>query len=145
MTLMPMTLSCSQRIEKAFERTQLIISLKVPFLSVFSHILEPQNRVKSATMPTHATDSKKYYYNEEFTKDLTPGQFIFINLHEIYHVMLNHMVRGAGKNHKLYNIAADLKINSHLEVEMEHYATLAGGMLKLERPSNLLLPRTDIS
>ena len=40
-------------------------------------------------------------------------------LHEVMHCVLNHIHRGKGKIHKLYNLAADIVVNS---IIMQAYA-----------------------
>lgn len=77
----------------------LLLSLKMAFTDEIS---------------TAATDGKYIYFNEDFMKDLTSSEIEFIILHETMHVALNHMERSKGKNNEIYNIAADIVINSNI-------------------------------
>ncbi len=49
--------------------------------------------------------------------DLTHDELVFVYVHELLHVALFHHSRGLGRDHHLYNIAADFVINGWL-VEM---------------------------
>ena len=66
----------------------------------------------SEEIDTAATDGRCIYFNEKFMEDLTIEETEFIILHETMHVALNHMERGKDKNQFLYNVAADIVINS---------------------------------
>lgn len=67
---------------------------------------EPSDRV-----PTAATDGKKVYYNPRFINTLTPDQLIGLLAHEALHPGLAHQSRCGDRDHRKFNIAADLEIN----------------------------------
>src|SRR6266403_104488 len=54
-----------------------------------------------------------YYYNPEFIDKLTQEQVNFLNIHELFHLLLNHprRTRMGGFDHELSNIAQDMIIN----------------------------------
>jgi len=62
-----------------------------------------------------ATDGKKFYIGLEFGRFNT-AQRAFIIAHEINHIVLRHPWRGLGKDHYLWNIAADFVINDVLHM-----------------------------
>ena len=110
-------------IAKAFYKTRNIIKIKIPFLSVFSRILEEHNIIKDDKHQTHATDGTRYYYNEAFSQKLSPSEFTFINMHEIYHVLFQHNLRMRNKDRQIYNLAADIKINRSSPNKVEQAIT----------------------
>ena len=61
--------------------------------------------------PTAGTNGTDIIINPDFFLDLTKDERLFLYLHEIYHVVFMHMIRGENKNHEKYNQAADYVIN----------------------------------
>lgn len=64
--------------------------------------------------PTAATDGKTLALNPAWFLSLTDGERIGIVIHEVLHCGLQHHCRRGHRNPKLWNIAADLAINSIL-------------------------------
>lgn len=65
--------------------------------------------------PTLGVSETQFYYNTSFVMEsITSGQLVFILMHEASHILLRHVLRGRNKMHELYNIAADLYINTQL-------------------------------
>jgi predicted metal-dependent peptidase len=54
-----------------------------------------------------------YFYNTDFIDDLTQEQVNFLNIHELFHLLLCHpkRTRMGGYDHELSNIAQDMIIN----------------------------------
>jgi predicted metal-dependent peptidase len=50
-------------------------------------------------------------WNREFLDSLTEKELQWLLLHELYHLLFNHVKRGKGRNHKVSNIAQDMIIN----------------------------------
>lgn len=65
-------------------------------------------------VPTAATNYKQRFFNEEFLKPLTHPEQAGIMAHEIFHEILFHQPRRGNRDPKLWNIAADIKINNLL-------------------------------
>ena len=61
---------------------------------------------------TMSVTPNRMYYNLEFVASKSVPELVFVLIHEIMHICMQHSIRGRGKNHELYNIAADLYINS---------------------------------
>lgn len=55
------------------------------------------------------------FFNKEFWDKLDPEQQKTVVAHEIFHLMLNHLDRGEGKDPQSYNIAGDHVINNALK------------------------------
>lgn len=63
---------------------------------------------------TAATDGSKVYFNESFMNSLKPEEQTFIVVHEMCHILFNHIKRRKGKNPTLWNVATDAVINANL-------------------------------
>lgn len=68
-------------------------------------ILEDNN------VPTACTDGRRIRYNRAFMGKLSPEERRFVLMHELFHILLMHPSRGVGKDHFLFNIAADMIVN----------------------------------
>ncbi|AGH07420.1 HNH endonuclease [Sulfitobacter phage phiCB2047-B] len=55
------------------------------------------------------------FFNPDFWGKLTVQERKTVIAHEIWHLILNHLVRGKGYDHTSYNIAADYVINQGLK------------------------------
>ena len=77
-------------------------------------------------IPTARVDGIHLQVNPEFFLSLNANQRMFLLAHECWHVCLLHMVRGMGKNEKVYNMAADYVINLLL---VQNNFTLIEGVL----------------
>lgn len=63
------------------------------------------------TCRTLGVTQTKMYYNTEFVKTLTLSELSFIMLHEMYHVIMKHPIRGKTYDPSLWNIILDLFVN----------------------------------
>lgn len=63
---------------------------------------------------TACTDMKRIYFDPEFLKQLSEEQLLFVLKHEVLHCVLQHGSRARGFHTMLYNIAADIVVNSTL-------------------------------
>jgi len=60
------------------------------------------------------------YYNEDFVSGMSDPELRYVLTHEIYHLILHHCTKRAPedpKAHKLWNIAADLAVNSLIPID----------------------------
>lgn len=67
--------------------------------------------------PTAATDGKTVWFHPEYLKK-PDDQLLYTAIHEIHHVIKKHTLALGDKNHMLWNIACDHKIN----LELNNYA-----------------------
>lgn len=100
----------------------------------------------SATVPTAATDGRDVYLNTNFFGALAPPEQEALLLHEVLHAALLHVPRRAGRDARLWNIAADIVVNGMLA--QAGYQLPAGGLrdparerLGVEEIYELLLKR----
>lgn len=88
--------------------------LKFPFYgNLLMHL-----RFSLAPCGTACTDMERLIFDPEFTLALTDEQLEFVMMHEVMHCVLQHCVRGKGLNHYLFNIAADIVVNSNIMASM---------------------------
>lgn len=87
---------------------------RTPFLG--SLILFAET-ISSDTIPTAATNGRQILINPQFFERLTLDQQEAVLLHEVLHAALLHVSRGAGRDAKRWNIAADIVVNGILTRE----------------------------
>jgi predicted metal-dependent peptidase len=87
---------------------------RTPFLG--SLILFAET-IATDTIPTAATNGRQILINPHFFERLTLDQQEAVLLHEVLHAALLHVSRGAGRDAKRWNIAADIVVNGILTRE----------------------------
>ena len=113
----------SKKIEK-IERnkkkdiTEIISSLihalfrEAPF---YAEIMTRLRFVESKEVSVAGTDGITVYYNSKSLNKLSEGECNYIILHEMFHVLLLHCIRDAGRDHSVWNIASDCIANSFVD------------------------------
>lgn len=71
-------------------------------------------KIGFARCGTAYTDLEKIVFDPFWIQKLDDGELKFLLLHELLHCVFNHIGRGKGKVHIIYNIAADIVVNSHI-------------------------------
>ena len=66
---------------------------------------------------TAYTDGIRIAFGPEFLESLTDSELDFVMMHEILHVVLQHCIRGEGRDHERMNIACDIVVNSNILLE----------------------------
>ena len=103
-----------------------------PFFAALSRRVEKR---EDRSIPTAGvrvnpeTAQFEMYYNPEFLAGLPEEQVRGVLKHEFYHLIFEHVTsrKPEGVNHKVWNICADLAINSHLVGELPEMACMPGG------------------
>ena len=105
-----------QKIEKA----------KIKCIQKDVHLAKLLNhwQVEITDHDTAATDGKKIYFGEAFLKELNTDEILFVLLHELLHILLNHLPRRLGRDHKKFNIACDIVVNDLLTYHGFDYGKL---------------------
>lgn len=69
-------------------------------------------RMGLAECNTAFTDMSRIVFDPEFAHRLPDGELSFVMLHELMHCVLQHPIRGDGKQSYVYNVACDIVVNS---------------------------------
>ena len=98
---------CVERLQRA--RMNLLTSngFYGMLLSSMTFTLDPECQ-------TAATDGYKIYFGPKFMSELSDSELEFVLMHEVMHIVLQHCLRGQDKDNEIYNIAADIVINSNI-------------------------------
>ena len=67
-----------------------------------------------AACQTAYTDSERIAFNPTFLDSLSDEEVDFVLMHEVMHIALAHCFRSEGYQRRLYNIAADIVVNSNI-------------------------------
>jgi predicted metal-dependent peptidase len=97
------------KLEKLISVLRLRLRIKSPFFATLAMFTEFK---KSESIPTAATDGKCIWINPEFLLSLSSLQQDGLILHELLHAALLHSIRRRQREEKLWNIAADIVVNS---------------------------------
>lgn len=84
---------------------------------------------------TAATNGKVIYFNPDFLNSLSTDEVVFVLLHELLHITLDHLGRKNKRNHKKFNIAADVVVNDILVASGYTYNNLpliSGKMFEID-------------
>ena len=86
----------------------------------FAEVLSECRFIKTRSIPTAGVNITKegmnFYYNVDFMESLSIKQMNYVMIHEVCHLLSNHMERGKLAKHDFQasNIAADMIINSNI-------------------------------
>ena len=83
----------------------------------YSAIYEVMRKEKSPGLGTMGVTTDTLYYDEKFIEEVEFEELLFVILHELAHVALQHVARRQNREPKLWNIACDLYVNSLLKDE----------------------------
>jgi len=107
------------------EVREMIVSSRVRLLirhPFFGTLATRLQLIESEWIPTAGTDGRHFYYSPEFFRTLTPEEIDFVVGHEVMHCVYEHCgefgrlmdQKEADRDMKLWNIAADYKVNQAL-------------------------------
>lgn len=135
-------MSPEDRISKAIMR----VRQKAPFFAVLLLFARIE---ASRAIPTAATDGRRILFNPDFFASLRGDETEAVLLHEVLHCALIHPHRAIGRDHRLWNMAADIVVNGIIRADA-NFQLPAGAVLdeKLEHLSaeeiySLLLARGE--
>lgn len=108
---------------KKLQKAKIHIMTSSVFLSSIalgvSHIISDE-------VDTAATNGLRIWYNPKFILNLSVPELAGLVAHECWHIAFQHAQRKEGKNHKVYNMAADHVIN--LMLLRDGYMLPEGGL-----------------
>ncbi|MCS5595232.1 MAG: VWA-like domain-containing protein [Porticoccaceae bacterium] len=103
-----------------------------PFFAALSRKIEKRATTAIPTAGVRVdpdTAQFEMVYNPEFFESLPEEHIRGVLKHEFYHLIFEHVTsrKPEGVNPKVWNICADLAINSHLQGELPEMACMPGG------------------
>lgn len=99
-----------------------IIKVKIRLLSehpFFGLLAQHVKMAIDTEVKTACTDGEKIYFGQEFSQNIGDEELYFVFFHELMHIVYKHCFRGKTLNNYLYNIAADIVINSVILDELK--------------------------
>jgi len=93
-------------------KSRMELLLVEPFFSVLTMEMK---LIEDLTCETMWTNGESIGYSPTFIKNISSQELTGVLVHEIYHVMLNHMTRRKLRDPERWNIACDYAINPHVK------------------------------
>lgn len=122
----------NENTQRNLSATLLQIRAKSPFFATLSLYAE---LVPRDDIDTAATDGQNIFYNPDYIGTLTSSQLAGLLMHEILHAALLHVTRRGGRNHTLWNIAADIVVNGVIREQGDF--DLPHGVIEDDKCKNL--------
>ncbi len=98
--------------ELKLSRARIRLLLEEPFFGSLLLYLEPvERKPEEMAMPTMATDGKHLFYCSDFVLGLKDEYLMTVLVHEIGHIILEHLARTQGRDQMLWNVATDFAVN----------------------------------
>ena len=99
--------------------------------------------MRDDSVPTACTDGRTIRWSASFFGGMKETQIRYVLMHEVFHTLLMHPLRFRNRDHRIWNIAADIIVNQMCD-------TLATQLryrpeLKLERPDDGIFCRISHS
>ena len=102
------------KLQEYISATRIRLRKTSPFFAALSLYAEIEF---SNEVPLAATNGKKIFFNPITYIELPPAERDGVYLHELLHMALLHNLRKGVRNHKIFNIAADIVVNGMIENE----------------------------
>jgi predicted metal-dependent peptidase len=100
-----------------------------PFFGYLISYLRIEENSKLACGTAGVNASGHLVYDKDWIGKLTNQQVKFVLAHEVMHLGLEHLQRGNKYDHKIFNVAADIKVN---EVLQKNNFTTIDGCIKID-------------
>ena len=104
-------------LSKELDRTKSSVFLSQKNAAFLGSLMCSLNFVWSRELPTAGTDGVTLQWNPDYFNSLPKDSRSTDLQHELWHVALLHNVRRGSRNHEIWNIACDIKIDLMLEAE----------------------------
>lgn len=82
----------------------------------FASLIMSSPWIETRDIPTAATNGRQFFYNPDFMDELSLEENMGVQAHEALHDALLHIVRMAGRDLRIWNMACDYSIN-HILLE----------------------------
>ena len=115
-------------VEEKFSKFRVNMLRNSPF---YGDIIMKVKFVERNDISTAATDGSNIFYNYDYMKGLSEGQFNFVALHEVLHLVLGHCKRHGERDTSLWNTACDIVVNNMI---LKMMPQLKDYNMPIERP-----------
>ena len=112
------TKTISQDTKKAILRKMILARSRILEQYPFYGYLVMHLQLGVTDCGTACTDMKHLLFDPDFAKQLSDDEMIFVMLHEVLHCSLSHCTRSRNYHPKIFNIAADIVVNSNILYSM---------------------------
>lgn len=116
--------------EQSVQKFRMDMLRKMPF---YGGVVMRLRFRKTTETKTACTNGYEVLYNGSFITGMSEPERYYVLLHEVFHVMLGHCRRDAGRDPQLWNIACDMLVNGMID-EVTPAFKQAGVLLK--QPKN---------
>lgn len=95
----------------SFTKTRLILDM--PFFGI---IMSKLNTKPDFNSPNMGIDGRNLIYSPDFIlrESTTDDLLLFIFIHEVFHIVLNHLERRDGRDEDMWDVACDFVVNDHI-------------------------------
>ncbi len=125
--------------EQEVQRFRMELLRKYPF---YGDIVMRLPFESNPAIETARTNGYRIEYNPAFLQKLTRPQRCYVLMHEVLHVMLFHCSRRGDRDPELWNVSADLLVNSMLDRMKWSMSTV---QIQIERPPEGIFGLVDDS
>ena len=126
-------------VDQKFARILLDLRILRPFYSAVYEVIE---KIETDSVTTMGVTVDKLLYNRNFVEMLPYDSLLFVVLHEVAHIALQHVARKEGRDPQLWNLACDYYVNEMLSQEFNlpvpNSTSYAGNGITLRMPPDIL-------
>lgn len=99
--------------------TDLLTKNKLVYYATFSQFISFKETKGLGTCAVNAdSNGFNFYWDKKFIDGLKKPEMCFVLIHELFHILFEHNIRGIGYDHKIANIAMDMIINSIIKEDI---------------------------
>lgn len=98
------------KLNREMSKTKVLL-MSNPKSVFFSTLVLGLKMIWDDSQPTAYTNGRVVGWNTTFFMSLTRDERVFVMVHETLHVVLKHLLRVLGRDHRLWNAAGDFYIN----------------------------------
>ncbi len=120
-----------ESIEAELHRFKAGMLISYPF---YGDILLRLPILRDDTVPTACTDGRAIRWSTSFFLPLLPEEQRYVLMHEVFHTLLGHPLRAAGRDPAVWNVAADIIVNNMCDALAHTVAS--NPALRLKRPDS---------
>ncbi len=130
----------ASQISQVIDAFRTLLVLHMPF---YAELLMHFSIERDDSVGTACTDGQSIRWSERFFSTLSAPQIRYVLMHELFHIVLMHPARAAGKDPAAWNAAADLIVNDLCDRAGAELAK-ESDELTLERPGDGIFSQSPV-